>query len=91
VALKVMDSYSITHRGLLDEWIAIARKQKIKYQLEILPRGGTDAGPLQRAAGGCKAGTISVPCRYVHTTCEAVHKKDLAAAVDLLAAYLQQV
>ncbi|MCG3178047.1 MAG: putative aminopeptidase YsdC [Phycisphaerae bacterium] len=90
VALKVMDSASITHRGLLDEWIAIARKKKIKHQLEVLPRGGTDAGAIQRAAGSVKTGTISVPCRYVHTVTETVHRKDLKAAVDLLAAYLQQ-
>ncbi len=90
VALKVMDSASITHRGLLDEWIRIAEKKKIKYQLEVLPRGGTDAGSLQRAAAGAKAGTISVPSRYVHTVCETIHRKDLGAAVDLLAAYLEQ-
>ncbi|MDD4890927.1 MAG: M42 family peptidase, partial [Phycisphaerae bacterium] len=90
VALKVVDSGSITDRGLLDTWIRLAEKRKIKYQLEILPRGGTDAGWLQRSAAGCKAGTISVPCRYVHTVTETVHKKDLAGAVDLLAAYLQQ-
>ena len=90
VGLKVMDSGSITHRGLLDEWLAIAAKKKIKHQLEVLPRGGTDASMIQRAGAGCKAGTISVPCRYVHTVAEAVSKKDLAAAVDLLAAYLTQ-
>ena len=90
VALKVMDSWSITDRSLLDEWIAIAERKKIKYQLEVLPRGGTDAGAVQRAAAGCRAGTISIPVRYVHTVTEAVHKRDLAAAVSLLAAYLQQ-
>ena len=90
VALKVMDSGSITNREMLDTWIAIAEKKKIKYQLEILPRGGTDARSVQMAAAGCKAGTISVPTRYVHTVTESVNKADLKAAVDLLAAYLQQ-
>jgi endoglucanase len=89
VAIKVMDSASITHRGLLDEWVAIAGKKKIKHQLEVLPRGGTDAGALQRAAGPVKAGTISIPTRYVHTVTESVNKKDLKAAVDLLAEYLK--
>lgn len=89
VALKVMDSASITHRGLLDEWIKIAEKKKLTYQLEVLPRGGTDAGSLQRAAGPVKAGTISIPSRYVHTVCEAVNKNDLDAAVALLAEYLR--
>jgi tetrahedral aminopeptidase len=90
VALKVMDQGSITHRGLLDEWIAIAKEKRIKHQLEILPRGATDAGALQRSRGGVKAGTISVPVRYVHTVTEAINKNDVKAAVHLLASYLEQ-
>ena len=88
VALKVMDSAAISHRGLLDEFIALAEKKKIKYQLEVLPRGGTDAGPLQQARAGLKTVTLSIPTRYIHTVTESVHRKDLAAAVSLLAAWL---
>ena len=49
VGLKVMDSGSITHRGLLDQWIAIAEKKKIAYELKVLParrdrRGRPPAG-----------------------------------------------
>lgn len=88
VALKVMDSASISHRGLLDEFVALAEKKQIPYQLEILPLGGTDAGTIQRAGAGRKTITISIPTRYIHTICETVHKKDLQSAVDLLAAWL---
>ncbi len=89
VAIKIMDSMSISHRGLVDSFIEVAEKRRIPYQLEILPRGGTDAGPLQRTSAGRPAITISVPCRYVHTVVESVHKKDLQAAVDLLVAWLK--
>ena len=88
VAIKVMDSASISHHELVDEFVALAEKKKIKYQYEILPLGGTDAGALQRFGGGRRAITLSVPCRYVHTVTETVHRKDLAAAVELLAAWL---
>jgi endoglucanase len=88
VALKVMDSASISDRGLLDEFIALAEKKQIPHQLEVLPLGGTDAGMIQRAGAGRKTITLSIPTRYVHTVCETVHKKDLQAAVDLLAAWL---
>lgn len=88
VALKVMDSASISHRGLLDEFMALAEKRQIPYQLEILPLGGTDAGTIQRAGAGRKTITLSVPTRYIHTVCETVHKKDLEASVELLAAWL---
>lgn len=88
VALKVMDSGAISHRGLLDEFIALAEKRRIPYQLEILPLGSTDAATIQRAGAGRKTFTLSIPTRYIHTVTETAHKKDLQAAVDLLAAWL---
>jgi tetrahedral aminopeptidase len=88
VALKIMDGRSISHRGLVDEFVAVAEKKKIPYQLEVLPLGGTDAGSIQQAGVGRRTITISIPTRYVHTIAEAEHKKDLKAAVDLLAAWL---
>lgn len=88
VAIKILDGGSISHRGLVDEFIAIADKKKLAYQLEILPRGSTDASSMQRAGGGYKTITLSVPTRYIHTVCEAAHKADLKAAVNLLAAWL---
>ena len=88
VAIKVMDSASISTRSLVQEFVALAERKKIKYQYEILPLGGTDAGALQRYGPGRRTLTLSIPCRYVHTVVETVHKKDLKAAVDLLAAWL---
>ena len=88
VAIKVMDSYSISDRGLNNELRSIADQHSIPYQLEILPRGGTDAGGIQRAGKGAKVTTLSVPCRYVHSVVETVSKTDLNACADLLAAYM---
>lgn len=89
VALKVMDSSSISHRPLLDTFIELAEREGIPYQLEILPLGGTDAGAIQRSRRGVPTLTLSIPSRYVHTVTEMVSKADLRAAVDLLCAYLQ--
>jgi putative aminopeptidase FrvX len=88
VALKVMDAGSISHRGLLDEFIHLAEEKKIPYQLEILPMGRTDQASIHQARAGLKTITISIPTRYIHTVTESVHKKDLEAAVSLLAAWL---
>ncbi len=88
VGVKVMDSASISHRGLFEAFVSVARKKRIPHQLEVLPRGGTDAGAMQRAASGARVITLSVPTRYIHTTCESLHKRDAIAAVDLLAAWL---
>ncbi len=51
--------------------------------------GGTDAGALQRARSGARVITLSVPCRYVHTVTETIHKGDLEATVTLLQKYLE--
>lgn len=89
VALTVLDSMTISDRGLIDEFEAVAKKREIPFQLSILPRGGTDAGPMQRSRGGLRTMTFSVPTRYIHTITECIHKRDLQAAIDLLAAWLE--
>jgi endoglucanase len=90
VAIKVMDSGSISHRGLVDAFLATARKKRIAHQLEILPRGATDAATVQRARQGIRTITLSIPTRYIHTVTEMLSGKDAKAAVDLLAAWLAE-
>jgi endoglucanase len=89
VALTLMDSATISDRKLIDQFESIAKKKKIPHQLSILPRGGTDAAPMQRTRGGHRAMTLSLPTRYIHTVTECIHKRDLQAAIDLLAAWLE--
>ena len=88
VAIKIMDSYSVSHKELVDQFIELAETENINHQYEILPMGGTDAAALQRARSGSKAITLSVPTRYIHTVTETIHKDDLKATVELLEAFL---
>jgi endoglucanase len=44
---------------------------------------------VQRLHGGIPAFTLSVPCRYVHTVNETVHRDDVQASIDLLARYIE--
>jgi tetrahedral aminopeptidase len=87
-ALTIADSLTISDRGLIDEFDALAKRREIPCQLSILPRGGTDAGPMQRARGGYRTMTLSVPTRYIHTVTECIHQRDLQSAIDLLAAWI---
>lgn len=89
VALTIADSLTISDRSMIDEFEAVAKKREVPYQLSILPRGGTDAGPMQRSRGGFRTMTMSVPTRYIHTVTECIHKRDLQASIDLLAAWLE--
>ncbi|MGI6366567.1 MAG: M42 family metallopeptidase [Bacillota bacterium] len=88
-AIKVMDSASISNYKLVDFMRELAEKHEIKYQMEILPRGGTDAGAMERSRSGCPVITLSVPTRYVHSNVETVNKEDLANTAKLLARFLE--
>lgn len=88
-AIKIMDSSLICHPKVVEHFRALAEKNEIPYQMEMLPFGGTDAGGIQRQNGGIPAFTLSVPCRYVHTVNETISAVDLQASVDLLARYVE--
>jgi len=89
VAIKVRDSASISHPALVRAMRKLAEENGIPYQMEILPRGGTDAGALQMAQEGAAVVTLSIPTRYVHSVFESLHPGDLEAAIQLLAAFIE--
>lgn len=89
VAVKLMDSSHISNPKLVRAFRDLAEKRGIPYQLEILPRGGTDASPMQLARSGSAAITLSTPVRYVHTVNEMAHRRDVEAAITLLARFLE--
>jgi endoglucanase len=88
-AIKVMDSSLICHPKVVEHFRSLAERNGIPHQMEILSRGGTDAGGVQRLHGGIPAFTLSIPTRYVHTVNETVHPGDVQASIDLLAAYIE--
>jgi endoglucanase len=90
VAIKVFDSSFIPNFKLVRHLRAIAAQHAIRHQLEVLPRGGTDAGAMQRSRHGAAAVTLSIPSRYVHTVNEMVSQVDLDAAVTLLVRFLEE-
>ncbi len=90
VAIKIKDSASVSNPKLVRFLRKIAEERDIPYQLEILPRGGTDAGAMQLTKEGVAAVTLSIPTRYVHSVVECVHPRDVEATVDLLAAFLER-
>lgn len=53
--------------------------------------GGTDAGAIELAGDGSPAIGISIPCRYPHTASEMADLGDIAAAIDLLQAFLTEL
>ena len=90
VAIKLMDGGMISHPKLLQAMRELAEEKGIKYQIEILPRGGTDGRSMQQTHSGSIAIVLSIATRYVHTCIETAHKEDIQAAIDLLAVFLEE-
>ncbi|MDD4658238.1 MAG: M42 family metallopeptidase [Eubacteriales bacterium] len=88
-AIKIMDSASISNYKLVDFMRSLAEENQIKYQMEILPRGGTDAGAIERVQTGCPVITLSVPTRHVHSNVETINKEDIKNTAALLAKFLE--
>jgi putative aminopeptidase FrvX len=89
VALKVMDVSAISDTRLNRHLRRIASEHSIEYQLEILGRGGTDAGAMQRTRAGVPVTALSIPVRYAHTANETCSVADIEAAIALTARFLE--
>ena len=89
-AIKVRDNSVICSKEVIESMEALAFRQGIPCQRDVLTMGGTDVGAVQSNGRGAYAGGISVPIRNVHTSCEAANKADITAAIDLLTAFVQK-
>ena len=62
-----------------------ASAKKIPVQFRTLSRStGTDTDSFAYANDGCPSVLISIPLRYMHTTVEMIHKKDIADTIQLM-------
>ncbi len=89
-AIKVMDRGMIVHQGLKDWMIQTAEEVGIRYQLEVLEFGSTDAMAMQTTKEGVPAGVLSIPTRYAHSVSEMVDEDDVHNSVKLLTALLSR-
>ncbi len=73
------------HNKLLDFIQGVADKNKIPYQLKTVSRStGTDTDAFAYSNDGCPSALISIPLRYMHTTVEMLHKKDIEQTIQLM-------
>lgn len=90
-AVMIQDSSMISDHRLVEEVCAIARRHRIPHQRAVLPRGGQDAGAIQRSGRGARCIAFGPGTRYIHTVTEMVDKRDVEAVIELLAAWLPTV
>jgi len=90
-AIAVLNSSMIAHRGLCQFMKELAEKNKISYQIDVMERGGTDAGSIQKTRCGVITGGVSVPSRYIHSVVEMCHRDDIEATIQLLVCLLENI
>ncbi|NML21131.1 M42 family metallopeptidase [Pseudoflavitalea sp. G-6-1-2] len=73
------------HNKLLQIVQDVAEKKDIPVQLRTVSRStGTDTDSFAYANDGCPSVLISIPLRYMHTTVEMLHKRDVEQTIQLM-------
>ncbi|MFW5945194.1 MAG: M42 family metallopeptidase, partial [Bacteroidota bacterium] len=85
VAIKILDSTAIADYRMVEYLKEVAGRHDIKWQPEVMSKGGTDTAMVQRMTkSGSIAGAVSIPTRHIHQVIESIHKKDIQSGIDLL-------
>jgi putative aminopeptidase FrvX len=73
------------HNKLLEFVSDVAEKHNIPVQLRAVSRStGTDTDSFAYANDGCPSVLISIPLRYMHTTVEMLHRRDIEQTITLM-------
>ncbi len=73
------------HNKLLHLVQGVAEQKSIPVQLRAVSRStGTDTDSFAYANDGCPSVLISIPLRYMHTTVEMLHRKDIELTIQLM-------
>jgi len=68
-----------------------ARKNKIKYQMDVIEGGMTDGAIIYMNREGVQTGVLSIPTRYVHSPTGVFSLEDLNSAVELAVKVIERV
>ncbi len=90
-AIKIKDSSVICHTEVVELLRRAAVENKIPHQFEILTYGGTDTSSIQMSGAGTRAGALSIPTRYIHSSVETADLADAESCVELSAAFIKML
>jgi endoglucanase len=90
-AISIMDRTSIFNKDIAQEIMNIGDEKGIPYQRRRAIAGGNDAYAIHASGEGAKIATISVPCRYIHSSVSVASKSDYENTIKLLIEYLKTI
>ncbi len=77
------------HNNVRKMIMKVGEKKKIKFQRGAVSRTtGTDTDAFAYSNEGVASALISLPLKYMHTTVETVHKKDVENVINLIYEFL---
>ena len=100
-SLKLGDGVAITlieasGRGVIvsekmkDLLIDTAKKNKIKYQIDVIEGGMTDGAMIYMNREGVPTGVLSIPTRYIHSPTSVFNVDDMNSAIELTVKVVQK-
>ncbi len=90
VVVSLRDSL-VPRRSYLDKIIAIAKKSKVPFQMEVEGSGGSDAKELQMSENPWDWCFVGAPEDHVHTPDEKVFKSDIDSMVKLYKVLMEKL
>ncbi|HGJ66527.1 TPA: M42 family peptidase [bacterium] len=90
-AILLRDASMIPNLKLRDLAIDTAEENKIPYQLDVMERGGTDAGSMHVNMRGAPCLVMGVPCRYIHSHAGIINRDDYDNTVKLITAIVKKL
>ncbi|MDD5078915.1 MAG: M42 family metallopeptidase [Candidatus Omnitrophica bacterium] len=81
----------IVSRKIKDMFVDTAKKNKIKYQMDVLEGGMTDGAIIYMNREGVSTGVLSIPTRYVHAPTGVFSIDDLESVVELAVKIAEKV
>lgn len=89
--ISIMDKTSIANPEIVEQLAKIAKDNNIDFQYRKAIAGGNDAGAIQMSGEGAKVATLSIPCRYIHSSVSVASIEDYENTIKLLRTYLKTI
>ncbi len=90
IGIKICDPSVVCDEGIVEIMEECCREGEIKWQREVIDKGGTDASSMNLSGSGTKVGGVVVVTRYPHSQSAVASKKDIEGGVDLLVRFAQK-
>lgn len=94
VAITVLEASGrgvIVSEQVRELFMDAAKKNKIKYQLDVIEGGMTDGAIIYMNREGIPTGVLSIPTRYVHAPTGVFSIEDVNSAIELTKAVVEKV